>query len=194
MRMHLISSLLAVGCLRFAVGEGRPLADEEHQAHWFAWAFAGKSWFVLGSEDSRSGWGLAIQRVKEESRLRFRKSPGQVVLEGYYLHTRGGGKFGRPRDITDALGFLVMGRYESRQHGNFGTFLEGGIGLQVASQETIDLPSQINSTPTVGGGIFFPVGHTRGYAGIRLLHISNGGTKGNNPGQNQLHLMAGVRF
>jgi hypothetical protein len=62
------------------------------------------------------------------------------------------------------------------------------------SHASFDLDSQVNSTPVMGVGALFPVGNREFLLEGGLLHISNGGTKKPNRGQNQFILTLGVRF
>jgi hypothetical protein len=158
------------------------------------WGFYGQSWFIFGSEDIRRGGGVAIQWVRHEPRFKFRSHEGQLIFEANYTNTVGGNKFEFGPDRTNAVGIVGLARYESKAKSGFGGYVEGGWGLQWASQITIDLPSQLNSTPVLGAGLILPAGKNQVYAGIRCIHISNAGLKGNNPGQNQLQLMLGLRF
>lgn len=164
------------------------------QPYYMFWGFYGQSWFFFGSEDFRTGGGFGIQYAKPEPKFRFKRKQAQLVWELYTLHTAGGNKFQFPPDCTNALGFLAHARYEVRPKKGIGSYLDLGFGVQAASQSTLDLPSRVNTTPTIAGGLIFPLGSGDIYLGFRLMHISNAGTKGNNPGQNQIRLAIGYRF
>ncbi|MGL1595030.1 acyloxyacyl hydrolase, partial [Vibrio parahaemolyticus] len=55
-----------------------------------------------------------------------------------------------------------------------------------------DLPSVVNSTPTLGIGWFAWSGKKRLSIGVRYLHISNANTHRENAGQNQVLLYLSV--
>ncbi|HRF60736.1 MAG TPA: acyloxyacyl hydrolase [Fimbriimonadaceae bacterium] len=170
---------------------GGVIGPEPKSEEWMAWVFLGQSWFLLGSEDFRQGGGLAIQRIRREPHLTYKGSRGELVWELNAATTVGGDKFEWPGDTTTSIGALALARWPVRwARGVFG-YVEAGWGLQYASALTIDLPSRLNSTPTLGFG--FDLGE-RLRLGVRYLHISNAGTVGNNPGQNQLFVMVGYRF
>ena len=77
---------------------------------------------------------------------------------------------------------------------NVGFYADIGWGIQFANHHTDDLDSATNSTPYAGIGLAFRMDHTEALLGVRLLHISNGGTKGANSGQNELLFMLSFRF
>lgn len=158
------------------------------------WGFYGQSWFILGSEDIRRGGGFAIQYSRSEPRFTIWKKKAKLVLEANYANTVGGNKFEWSPDRTQALGALALIRFETRPTHGLSTYIEAGWGFQYADKLTIDLPSRWNSTPTLGAGIMLPLRDREIYIGIRWIHISNGGTVGNNPGQNQILGMVGFRF
>jgi hypothetical protein len=100
---------------------------------------------------------------------------------------------------TVAVGGLVSMRY------NFGDssraivpFAELGVGLQYADKRSHDLPSKLNSTPSLGIGVHYRVLNQPWTAGLRWFHISNAGTLGKakhlNRGQNQLLFSIGTEF
>lgn len=167
---------------------------QDKPGNWMVWGFYGQSWFILGSEDFRRGGGLAIQWIRPEPRFTFRRNRGSLVLEANYTRTEGGDKFEFDADRTHAVGLAALARYEFRSERGPHLYVEGGWGVQWADRITIDLPSQFNSTPILGAGFIIPSGRTEVYIGGRWIHVSNAGTKGNNPGQNQLFFMVGVRF
>lgn len=158
-----------------------------------AYAFGGVSARILGTEDQRVGYGIGIQRVSRERKFSYRETPGYLVLEGYYLNSVGD-RIGNGSSRTNALGFLASVRYEYWQRAGYRFWFDLGWGLQFADNDSPDVDSRINSTPTMSGGLIFTVGKTETYVGIRYLHISNGGTNKPNRGQNQFHLMVGARF
>lgn len=168
-----------------------PIGQRWEREAWMVWAFIGQSWFLMGTEDFRQGGGVAVQRVRPEPRLTYKGSRGELVWELNVASTVGGDKFEWPGDTTTAVGAVALARWPVRwSRGVFG-YVEAGWGLQYANAVTIDLPSRLNSTPTLGFG--FDLG-AQVRVGVRCMHISNAGTRGNNPGQNQLFLMLGYRF
>ena len=74
-----------------------------------------------------------------------------------------------------------------------GWFLEGSEGLQLQNRESHDLASWLNSTPTATFGKYIDADKSR-YLGLRIMHISNAGTKHHNRGQNYFMLTYGIRF
>lgn len=169
-----------------------PTKQPDQLGQWSIWASYGDSQTVLGSEDHRRANLIGVQYSKPERKFRYRSYKGELVLEGYYLSSRGGGIDNVPPDRTDAFGALAMARYVFPRR--IRSYLEAGWGLQLANRTTIDLSSRLNSTPVLGAGVILDAGTGQIYVGVRYLHISNGGTVGNNQGQNQLHLMLGYRF
>lgn len=161
---------------------------------WMIWGFYGQSWFIFGSEDFRHTTGLTVQWTRPEPRFTFRGNRADLVLEANYFRSTGGNKFEFDADRANSFGLLALARYEFRPQKGLASYIEGGWGLQWIDRITIDLPSRINSTPTLGAGLIFPFGRTEVYVGVRWKHISNAGTRGNNPGQNQIMLGVGVRF
>lgn len=160
---------------------------------WMVWGYGGQSWFLLGSEDFRRGYGIAVQRVTPGIKMFRRADRTSLVWEANFTRTDGGNKFEYGPDHTLAVGALALLRFESKPSGARAYF-EAGWGFQWASEETIDLPSRWNSTPTLGVGFVLPSHDDELYVGLRFMHISNAGTKGNNPGQNQVFLMLGWKF
>lgn len=153
----------------------------------------GKSLQVLGSQDIRNGYGLHVQWSKPEKRFSFRQNRANMVLETYYMHSTGG-RPNRTDDIQTNLGLLVMGRFEQGQPGEQRWYWETGWGLQYISRLGPDINLHINSTPTIGAGLIIPRGKQEFFVGARYLHISNGGFRRPNQGQNWIQMMLGVKF
>jgi hypothetical protein len=153
--------------------------------------FGGRSELVLGSEDQRFGGGLFYEYGRPDRKLKLFGLPTQRISEVYLSRTHsGGGQSGDPHNNdTHALGALEQARMRFKS-----VYFDVGWGLQVQSRRTTDLPSYVNSTPTVGAGFVFNTQKMDWLVGLRWLHISNGGTQRRNPGQNQLFLMIGVRY
>ncbi|MBL8047899.1 MAG: acyloxyacyl hydrolase [Chthonomonas sp.] len=153
----------------------------------------GKSWQILGSQDLRNGYGLHVQFAKPDKRLSFRQNRAKLVWEGYYMHSTGG-RPNRTDDIQTNLGVLAMGRFEQGQPGSARWYWEAGWGLQYISRLGPDINLHFNSTPTFGAGYVIPMGSREMWLGARYLHISNGGFRKPNQGQNWMQLLVGVKF
>lgn len=166
----------------------------QSKPYWMLWGETSKNKILLGSEDPRRGGGCAVQYVTPWSRLRFKHIEGLLCWEAYYTKTAGGDNDGAPVDHSHAYGLMASARYERPLYGNFKFYTEVGWGLQYVNIETIDLSAKLNSTPTIGLGLIFPVGKDQLYAGWRWQHVSNAGTSGNNQGQNQFQLRIGWKF
>ena len=158
------------------------------------WLDAGQSITVLNSQNIHRTFNFTLQHVARQRRLSFHQTPGYLVLEGYYHHSVSSGVKALGSNQTDSLGILAMARYEYRTQRRPFWFAEIGWGLQWASKSTFDLNSQFNSTPVVSGGVILPTHGNELYLGLRYLHISNGGLKKPNNGQNQIHLIAGIKL
>jgi hypothetical protein len=117
-----------------------------------------------------------------------------LVFEGNYFQSKSDlfdpvvGKIG-----VQSFGVLVMARYEQLRR-PIANYVEIGWGLQLSNHVSLDNSSVLNSTPVAGFGIYLGRGRGAACIGLRYLHVSNAGFRGNNKGQNQLHLMLGVRF
>lgn len=174
--------------------QDRAISDFRTRPSWHVFGFYGQSALVLGSEDSRLGGGLAIGYGKPEPRFRYGSIPAQLVVEGYVDRTISLLKR-KPSPDTNSVGTLVYSRWRwnLNEHG-WGMYLDLGWGLQYSSQPSVDLDNHLNSTPMLGFGGTFRFGTQEFLAGIRVLHISNGGSNKPNQGQNQIFLTLGVRF
>jgi hypothetical protein len=184
----LVLCLLALGTVAVAQEEPR-----NHPSR-YLYGFVGQSVVVLGSEDIRYGAGMGFAYGKPERRFRFRSIPAQLIFEGYFDRTSSRFRYDNPRD-TYSFGGLVSARwYWPRNEFGWGMYGDLGWGLQYANHPTRDLDSTVNSTPMIGFGGVFASGRNEYLIGLRLLHISNAGTKEPNQGQNQLFLTLGYRF
>lgn len=149
---------------------------------------------IAGSQDKRTGFYLGYQTVRPEKRLQLGRKPFNLVLEGNVGYSYGGGWNARPRDETVTAGILGLMRFERMGPSRRGFFYEAGFGAYYASEETLDVNLRWNTTPVVGMGWFLPSGSKDYQFGLRLYHISNGGRRKPNQGQNQLAFMFGMRF
>jgi len=150
---------------------------------------------MLGSEDVRGGYALSYGYGRPEPKFRAGQIPAQLVYEGYVNHTQSAGVDPIRGDDTFAYGALAYSRWRwpLDKNGN-GIYFDLGWGLQYASHPTVDLDTHINSTPIAGIGGAFKSGNREYLIGLRLMHISNGGTDRPNFGDNQLMLTFSIRI
>lgn len=190
MKLQITSLLLALSSSLFAQ---TTQSDWTDRSYWYVGSSFGQSSVFLGSEDIRQGFSLNLAHATPCPRLRFRKTPGQLVLEAYANRT--GSTNERRSPDTYAGGLLAMARYEGRRDENGqGYYLSLGWGVQFESKRSIDLDSPTNSTPVIEVGTIFPLGQEELMIGARWLHISNAGLVGRNQGANYFLLTAGIRF
>jgi Lipid A 3-O-deacylase (PagL) len=173
-------------------------ADSLHEVRYLNF-FAGPSFRSFGSEDPRSTLGFNLQWERPEPRLKLWRTPGQIVYESYINHSFSNGVENESAITTVALGGLVSMRYNlGGRSQTVRPFVELGVGLQYADKRTHDLPSKLNSTPSLGVGIHYRVLNQPWTASVRWFHISNAGTLGKakhlNRGQNQLLFSFGTEF
>ncbi len=181
MRLPIAGFLVSLASLSFAQSERYFLID------------GFKSMIVLGSEEKRQGLGVALQWTRPEPRFKLFNQPGLLVWEAYSYASWGHQPTG-PNRSTVAIGGLAMGRYVYGKPNKPRVFWEAGWGLQGITKRTYDLDSPVNSTPVLGVGALIPFGDRDLIASVRWLHVSNGGTRNTNHGQNQLFVMFGIRF
>ncbi|MCC7230444.1 MAG: acyloxyacyl hydrolase [Fimbriimonadaceae bacterium] len=174
--------------------EDRPLRQVPRSPYTYISVFGGHSITILGSEDPRAGFGLSMGYGRHEPRFAIRDVDTQLVYEGYYEHSSSNGVSGHGPNHTEAFGMLAFARYRWPKNKGVGFYFSVGWGLQYATRRTVDLDSKFNSTPMVGFGVAWDTGKGEGSIGLRLLHISNAGTVGDNQGQNQLFLVYSWRF
>lgn len=160
---------------------------------WGITVMGNRSLLMLGTRDSREGVSFAISHAQPEPRFRSGSRPAELVWEGYYQYTRSRKPLTDYPRYTEAVGVLAIARYRW-ERGAMAQFFEIGWGLQYANRATVDLESRWNSTPMAGFGLSWKTRGDEFLIGIRVLHISNAGTRGSNNGQNQLQMMAGYRF
>lgn len=157
-------------------------------------AYVGQALTTLGSEDVRYGFAFGYGFGKPERRFRFHSIPAQLVYEGYLLRTTSRFHYA-PHRSSWAVGGLAYSRwFWPRNEKGWGMYGGVGIGLQVVEFRSRDLNSTINSTPVLDIGGTFESGNREYLIGLRLLHISNAGTKEPNQGENLLFLTLGMRF
>lgn len=172
-------------------------ADEQRYVPEDGWVItiaptAGQKW--LGSEDLRRGTYYALQYSVQEPRFTFRGSDAQMVLEAYYQFTKGGTQPNADPNKVNAIGGLVLARYWRQFPQTLPTYFEVGMGVQLNDRVTTDINSYLNTTPVVGVGLIASIGGQEFLLGLRFFHISNGGTRRPNQGQNQLHFHIGAKI
>lgn len=145
---------------------------------------------ILGSEDTRRGTMYSIGYRKQEPRLTFRGSKADLLLEGYYLFTKGGGFENIPVNKMNSFGVLATAQYRLNFLRYAQAHLDLSFGAVYNSITTRDLDSNLNTTPCIGFGVTWKEYDFT----IRWYHASNGGTDGNNQGTNQIQYLFGVRF
>ena len=160
---------------------------------WYITVFGGTSAKILGTQDIRSNYGLAVGWAKPEPRFKWRHGPANLVLEGYYEHSVGEPARGRSERSFDALGFIAYARFRVVEK-SYALYFDIGEGIQFATVESYDLDTKINSSPMIGAGIGIRQGGQETLVGLRILHLSNGGVRRPNRGQNQVLFTVSVRF
>jgi len=145
---------------------------------------------IIGSEDTRRGTHYGVGFRKPEPRFTFRGLKGEMMVEAYYLFTKGGGFEDIPVNNMRSFGAMMTARYHTGWLKNNDAYFDLGFGAVYNSFTTRDLDSRFNTTPTVGIGI-----QVKDYDfTIRWYHASNAGTTGNNQGTNQIQYLLGYRF
>lgn len=184
--------IAAAGWILVAAGAAgaQSAPDPRTSSSRYLYAFGGVSIIFLGSEDRRVGGGLGFGYGRPEPRFRYGSLRAQLVYEGYVDTTHGQDRKKNYLRDTFAVGGLAYGRWFVGRR----LYADLGWGAQLANHASHDLPSVFNSTPVVGFGTLLPAGRYDWNIGLRLLHVSNAGTVGNNAGQNELFLTVGVRY
>jgi len=149
---------------------------------------------LLGSSDIRFGGGVSYGFGRREPRFKWGPFRGQFLLNAYADHTWPLVEKGdNPPNYS--AGFLAGARWIAANNtANFAPYLDFGWGFQLADRTTLDLPSELNSTPWAGTGIIFPVGKYEALFGFRFVHISNAGFVRPNRGQDELFLTSEIRL
>lgn len=161
----------------------------------YLYGYFGQSVSWLGSEEIRLGGGLGYALGKPEPRFQWGRISSQLVYDAYIGNTSGRSGYSVGNETTTAMGVLAYGRwFWPRDEKGRGMYADLGWGLQYANHTSRDLNLTFNSTPTLGVGGVFPTGNREVLLGLRYLHVSNGGLKKPNQGQNQFYLMLGLRF
>ena len=154
--------------------------------------FGGSSFRIFASQDVRTNYGFGISWAKPEPHFKWRHGPTQLVLEAYYEHSNGK-NLGRRGISTEALGAIWYARFRFPSR-SINLFLDIGEGAQLSTSESFDLGTRLNSSPMIGFGFTVRQGSQETLIGIRLLHLSNANTNGENRGQNQMLFYTSVKF
>lgn len=161
------------------------------KSSWYISMFGGRSARILGTQDIRTNFGVGIAWQKPEPHFKWRHGPAQLVQEVYYEHSQG--EIDARGRVTEAVGFIWYARFRFPTRG-FHLFLDIGEGVQIASRESYDLGTRINSSPMVGFGFSIRQGSRETLVGLRMLHLSNAGVNSRNHGQNQVQVYVAARF
>lgn len=145
---------------------------------------------IVGSEDTRRGTFYSLGYSRPEPRITLRGLKGDMLVEGYYLFTKGGGFEDIPVNQMHSYGVMVTAKYWTRWIRGLKTHADLSFGLVHNSITTRDLDSNWNTTPGFGVGIDFG----RFDFTVHWYHASNGGTDGNNQGTNQIQYLLSVKF
>lgn len=170
-----------------------PRPGWEQRPAWYISTFIGRTARILGSQDQRDNFGFGVAWSRPEPHFKWRHGPAELVMEGYYEHSRGRANAGGNGTVTDALGVIWYGRFRFPKR-HFSLYAEIGEGAQISSSESYDLGTRLNSSPMIGAGFLIRQGSQETLIGLRILHLSNAGLNGRNNGQNQVFLYAAVRF
>lgn len=149
---------------------------------------------IIGSEDTRRGGWYGVGFYRPEKRLAIRGLKSQLHVEGYYMFTKGGGFENLPVDHMHSYGILATSRYWTKWIKGVNTYFDLGFGVAANNITTRDLESRINTTPTIGIGAGWQLKECDILIGVRLFHMSNGGTVGDNQGSNNIQYTLTVRF
>jgi hypothetical protein len=170
--------------------------DPRVKPSWYVSAFYGSGLLILGSRQPHFGGGVDIGFGKPEPRFRFHSIPAQLVYEVYWDHlsTASLPSYRDPGERVDALGALALARFRWPVKGGIGAYFDIGWGLQVTNHVTIDVNSDVNSTPMLGAGGTFRLGSRELLLGVRYLHVSNAWTKPPNFGSNALFATITIRY
>lgn len=186
-------AILALVCLG-AIGQTEQSSFKDSR---YLTTFLGQSLLVLGSEDRRVGGGLGFGYGRPEPKFRWKNIPAELVWSGYTDRTTSNGS----RDVhginTYAYGILATSRWRPKPSWNgWGTYFDFGWGIQYANRTSHDLDSKWNSTPLIGAGVRSRYGENgeEFTFGVSWFHISNAGFVKPNRGQNQICLVAGIRY
>ena len=149
---------------------------------------------ILGSEDTRQGGGISLAVGRRDPKLRMGNVNGELIWEGYLMQTTSPGVNGDLPNTTFAYGVLASARYRWEFRSDCKVFADFGFGIQWVDHSSTDLPLAFNTSPTIAVGLEFKAPKGAFQVGARLFHVSNGGRKEPNPGQNFLQFFVGLRY
>lgn len=184
---------------------GSILAADDSSAKWpvedigsahYLKVFGGQSSLILGTQDRRQMMGVEYGYAKPDPRLTLRGYPAQMVYELKFDYSRSSGNFPEDPKSDLAIGTIFYSHSEFPYKASTGYYLDWGGGAEWLNHTSRDLPLCFDGALMVGAGYFTPMpGSTnKVLIGIRYFHISNGGRKYPNFGQNQLQLTLGVKL
>jgi len=188
---------MGMGCIAWGDSGVKPQlpVDEVGSAHYIK-VFGGESLLLLGTQDRRTMMGVEYGYGKPDKRLAFRGYPAQLVCELKFDYSRASGNFPEDPSSDFALGAIFYAHYEFPWKSSTGYFVDWGGGAESINHTSRDLPLSFDGAIMVGAGYFMPLQSStnRLLIGFRYFHISNGGRKYPNYGQNQIQATIGVRF
>lgn len=163
------------------------------QPRWYLAGHLGQSIKVLGSEDIRRGWCIGAIYAKPEPRFSNSWESGDLAYALYYTDTESTKNY-HPGGKSKGLGLIAAMHVHRMWTESWGYYYSMGWGLQYVDTASIDLDSQLNSSPVLGLGLICFWGGREYRFGLDYLHLSNAGLQGSNQGQNQLYLSFGTRL
>lgn len=160
---------------------------------WYMAGHVGQSFRILGSEDIRQGWCIGAIYAKPEPRFSNSWESGDIAYALYYTDTEST-RNGIKGERSKGLGLVAMMHVHRMLTESWGYYYSLGWGLQYVDTTSIDLDSQLNSSPVFGVGVICFWGKQELRIGFDFLHLSNAGLQGSNQGQNQLYFSVGMRL
>jgi len=192
--MRLVSRWVPLVTLPIIASVATAQTPIESKSGWYLSGAVNFGQDIIGSEDTRRGGWYAIGVYRPEKRLAIRGLPAQLHVEAYYMFTKGGGFDNFPVDKMHSFGILATARYWPKLFRGVNTYFDLGFGVVSNSIKTQDLESRVNTTPTLGVGVGWALAECDVLLGVRLFHMSNGGTVGSNQGSNNIQYVLTVRF
>ncbi len=188
-------SALALVLVSFGVCQEKKPFEHElgfDQPRWYMSGHVGQSFRIMGSEDIRHGWCLGAIYAKPEPRFSNSWESGDLAYAAYITETHS------TRNISgrhsDGVGLIAMMHVHRMLTESWGYYYSLGWGLQYVSKASVDLDSQLNSSPVLGFGVISFWGKREIRIGFDYLHLSNAGLQGSNQGQNQLFFSVATRL
>ena len=166
----------------------------EREFNYYTLGYSARSQLILGSEDQRHGGGFSLACGRKDPKLRSGNVPGELIWEAYFMNTNSEGVNGDPPNSAASFGVLASGRWRWEFRNDMNFFGDVGFGIQWLNHTSYDVPLAFNTTPSFAFGMEFKTKGGAVLAGARLLHVSNGGRKLPNPGQNLLQWFIGFRY